>query len=599
MKYGDEIQSSLHTKFPSEHLLGNADRVDTFLQWMTFFRRNLHRFAETYLNIKLYWYQAIVLYLMGRSATFCWVASRAAAKSFIIAIFTCSMCILYPGYQFVLCSGTRGQARLIVSAKILGELIRMSNSLANEIDMSKTKNTSQETIVWFKNGSSIVVVTSSDSARGYRAHGYCAEEFRTIDKTILDSVIIPFLVIRKPPYMMTARYADVPELQEEFKEVYISSAWLCDHWMWPFMKETAKNMFDGGSSTILGMDYAIVLKHRIKTRAQLTSAKQKADPITWALEYGNIMLKNSAGAYFPYALLSGRQVMKKAFYPRRQEDKKPKLQLPKLPDEIRIVAADIAMIDNDKNDQSVFTLIRCLPEALYDGEGESPRTTYRLQVPYLESRRGQETLIQATRIRQLFDSFEADFCVLDCRNAGAAIAGALGRVIYDEMFDVEYRPWSCINNDDIAKLMPSPNGLPVLYAFTGTSQVNSTMAVNMRTLFVDKRIDLLISHAEGIEELTSKIPEYAASNDPDEQLFWEKPYLETKALIYECANLQYEKLESTGAIKVKEKSTAMKDRYSSLAMGCYFASELEQDLGRYQDEEELSNSPIFVSKLNM
>lgn len=597
IKCADEIQSSLHNKFPTDHILGNAGRTETFLQWVTFFRRNIHRFAETYLGIKLYWYQSVVLYLMGRSSTFCWIASRAAAKSFIIALFACCICILYPGYQFVIASGTRGQARLIVSAKIMGELYRMSNALANEIDMPKTKNTTQESIVTFKNGSTIIVVTASDSARGNRCHGYICEEFRMIEKKVVDSIIIPFVVVRKPPYMMTARYADIPELQEGSKEIYISSAWMCDHWLWQMVKNSAKDMFAGGKSTLIAMDYSIVLKHGIKRRDQLEEARRKSDPITWALEYQNLMLRNSAGAYFPYSMLNGRQVMKRAFYPRRPEERKPLISIPKQSGEIRIVGADIAMVDGNANDQSALTLIRCLPESYYDDGDENQRVTYRIQVPYLRTMRGQETLHQATEIRRLFASFDADFCILDVRNAGISVLDALGKTIYDDLMGVEYQPWSCMNDESFAKRMSS-NGSQCLYAFTGTSQLNSAIAVNLRSLFVDKKIDLLIGHAEALEELNSKIPEYAKSNDAEEQLFFEKPYLETMALVSECANLSYEKMQS-GAIRLKEKSTALKDRYVSLAMACYLAKELEHDLASYQDEMDLSHSPIFVSNFSL
>ena len=598
MKSADSLQASIHKRFPQDHLLGDELRVDTLLQWITFFRRNLHRCAQTYLGISLHWYQSIVLYLMGVSSFFCWVAARAAAKSFIIGLYACCMCILYPGYMFVICSGTRGQAKLIVSKKIKEELLRWSPALQNEIE--EIKDNQVETIVYFKNGSSITVVTSSDTSRGYRANGYCAEEFRMIDKKILDSVITPFLVMRQPPYMMTETYANIKELEEEPKEVYISSAWLCNHWMWPLMLQTVKDMFAGKPSTMIGMDYSVTLKHKIKSRAQLLKDKHKVDPITWMLEYCNLMLKENAGAYFSYALLNSCQTMKRAFYPRRAGDNKKKCAVERQAGEIRILSCDIAMIDNAQNDQSVYTLERLLPESQYDiGADSAPRTIYRAQVPYLESRRGTDTLTQAIRIKQLFYWFDCDYCVLDTRGPGTAVAGALGRVLYDEEFMEEYKPWCCMNNEDIAKHMPNPNGERVLYAITASSKLNSDMAVNLRTMFVDKRIDLLVGQADGIEELSAKVPEYMNTTDPEVQLAFEKPYLETMALISECTNLQYEKLENTGAIRLKERSGEMKDRYTSLAMGCYFASELERDLEKYADEDELFSAPVCVSKFDL
>ena len=48
------------------------------------------------------------------------------------------------------------------------------------------------------------------------------EEFRLIDKEILDSVIRPFAVIRQTPYLKLKEFEN---LGEEPKEVFISSAY--------------------------------------------------------------------------------------------------------------------------------------------------------------------------------------------------------------------------------------------------------------------------------------------------------------------------------------------------------------------------------------
>ena len=82
----DERQRELYKHFASDSFLEDEDTVDHFLDWVTFFRRNLHRFATDYLGIKLHLYQIIMLYLMGINHFIVVVASRASAKSFIIAL---------------------------------------------------------------------------------------------------------------------------------------------------------------------------------------------------------------------------------------------------------------------------------------------------------------------------------------------------------------------------------------------------------------------------------------------------------------------------------------------------------------------------------
>ena len=100
----DDRQNELHKKFPSDSFLGDKSNVDHMIQWTTFFRRNLHRFATDFLGIKLHLYQIVALYLMGINQFIVIVASRATAKSFLIALYACCRCILYPNSMIVLSS---------------------------------------------------------------------------------------------------------------------------------------------------------------------------------------------------------------------------------------------------------------------------------------------------------------------------------------------------------------------------------------------------------------------------------------------------------------------------------------------------------------
>ena len=88
-RYADDKQKELYTKFPSTSFLGNERNVDHVLRWNTFFRRNLHRLAIDYLGINLHPYQALTLYLMGICQFVVIIACRAAAKSFLIALYAC------------------------------------------------------------------------------------------------------------------------------------------------------------------------------------------------------------------------------------------------------------------------------------------------------------------------------------------------------------------------------------------------------------------------------------------------------------------------------------------------------------------------------
>lgn len=54
--------------------------MDNFILWVTFFRRNLNRFATDYLGLRLHKYQEIWLYLMGVCNFIVVIASRASSN---------------------------------------------------------------------------------------------------------------------------------------------------------------------------------------------------------------------------------------------------------------------------------------------------------------------------------------------------------------------------------------------------------------------------------------------------------------------------------------------------------------------------------------
>lgn len=598
-RHADEKQKELYKKFPTNHFLSNEKVMDNFLQWNTFFRRNLHRVATDYLGLKLHLYQILILYLMGISRFIAIIASRSAAKSYIIAIYACCICIVKPGSKVVLSSATKGQSKLIISEKIRNELMANSPMLRKEI--RTIKDNQNEVIVFFRNNSTITVVPASENGRGYRSTCIIREEFRQIDKHIEDSVLAPFQIIRTPPYMLDAAYEGNKELQEESVDVYISSSWLDNgHWMWKIVDQAYDGMIDGQDMCLLAFDESITLKHNIKSMTYMQNEKKKQDPLTWRIEFLNERVKEDTSAYFTYSMLQKNQRVKKAFYPRRNIDarfnKKNIYDIPKQSGELRIVSCDMAFVENKRNDNSIFSCMRLLPEFTNFTRNDSSVVNisngYRRIVPYMESVQGGDTAKQALRIRQLFEDFHADYIVLDLRNAGISIYDMLARVMYDDERDCEYSPLSCMNDEKVANRVLAEGAEPCIFVINATPKLNSDIAQDFRRTLDEERIDLLVSFEKASEEILPNITDYVNAPDADTQLFYESPFLETQALISETTGLIYEKNVQTGVITIKERGSNKKDRYTSVSYGSYFAGLLEQDLISDKDEYEYE---VFVN----
>ena len=585
----DKRQNELHTKFAPPSWLSVPSNVEHLIEWTTFYRRNLPVFVEHYLGIKLHLYQVIVLQLLNIYGDIAWVAARAAAKSWVLAVFACAKCILYPNTKVVVFSATRKMAALIVSEKIKKELMSQSETLRREIKEIKANVNS--TGVDFYNGSSIEVVHASDNSVGHRSSVLILEEFRRTKKEIVDAVAVPFQIARPAAYRLIDGYTD---LIEEPINIYISSSGTSGEWIYGLIKDMIRGKYKDNSSCLIAMDYSIALKHGIKTRKQLIAAKRKTDPVTWRIEYENELLRENVRGFFSYAMLTQNQKAVQCFYPRRDDDvllhKKNPYAIKKLHGEVRIVACDMAFVDKSRNDNSVSACIRLIPETIevdgVEGEGRTKKTGYRRKLCYIEAHKGGDVDKQAIRIKQLFADFEADYVVIDTRNGGVLVYDRLAKVLYDDARRVEYKPWTCINDDDIASRVKSAGAEGVVYAINASARLNSEIAIRMRDVLVGEQIDLLPDYSIALDDILSKIPEYVGAKDAEDMLYFERPYLETRELISEMVELEYEVGRETGIFRIHETANNTKDRYTAVSYGNYFASLLENDLVSDNDSYE-------------
>lgn len=581
--YADRKQQELHTKFPNSHFLSKQENCDKALLWNTFFRRNLHRFATDYLGLKLHFFQMIILYFMGINSTIAIIASRAASKSFIIAVYSVCKCILYPHTLVVIGSSTKKQAKIIVTSKIQKELMAWSPMLRREI-LTITNN-SNETVVTFRNNSTITVCVANDNARGIRSTVLIREEFRMIDKYIDDSVMSPFQVVRQAEFMFDPYYANIEILKEESTDIYISSSWLDNgHWMWKIVDDTANQMLHNKLSILLAFDESIILKSGIKLKAQLLKEKGKLDPLTWRIEYLNERVVENESAFFTYSMLTKNQRCKQVFYPEYLLPKNIKgntFNIKKQDGEIRLITCDISFVQNKSNDNSIFACIRLVPESsAHKTENEEIEIVngYRRIVPFITSVQGEDTVLQTLCIRRLYEDFNADYIVLDTRNGGIAILDMLSKSIFDEERKIEYSPLKCMNNDNYANRSSSSEEKSVIFAINASMQLNSEIAFEFRQALVDEKIDLLVNFTEAQDNILSENEDYLGCSNADEQFIYEAPFLETAQLINETTSLVYEKMQQTGLIKIHEQGNNRKDRYTSVSYGNHFANLLEKDL---------------------
>jgi hypothetical protein len=251
------------------------------IDWITFYRRNIHRFIQHYFKINLYPYQILWIYFMHLCDYFISIAARASAKSWLIGVYACAIAVLYPHSEIVLVSATQKMASIVMS-KI--EALMEYPNLRREVDY--LYNNSNNRICKFNNTSQILVVACKDSGRGHRASMTIGEEFRLMDKNNYDSIVKPFAVARQAPYMSLPEWIDLPP--EEPKEILISSAYHKGLWWYDETRKAIKSMLLGKKVGFIAFDYLIALYHKIKTEQSIQREKATMDMITFQEEYENI-----------------------------------------------------------------------------------------------------------------------------------------------------------------------------------------------------------------------------------------------------------------------------------------------------------------------
>lgn len=563
---------------PKEMVLAkdiSQSRQDNLIDWCDYYRKNVHRFVSHYMGVKLYFFQIIWIYYMATRDSFVAIAARGDGKTWLLAILAIAKAILFPHSEVVVISSTKAQAGLLVEK--CQDLQNSYPNIAREI--SNITTNMNRWAVDFHNGSTIKVVASRDSSRGRRSTFTIYDEFRLIDKEIVDSVLRPFSYIRQTPYLKIPEYA---KLGEEPKEVFISSAYLKGLWWYDECKKNIKAMLSGENKGFIAFDFRLSVKHNIKTVASIRNEISKMDEITAMMEYGNIPFGEGANSYFKLKQFTKARIIEKAFYPQRLETYNPKKNpygIPKTDSEIRIVSSDVAQRAGRTNDLSITSLIRLIPT----------QKGYFRELSYIESFSGINSILQSLRLKQLYYDFEADYIVLDVAAGGGGLPmyDQLGQITKDDERGIEYPAMTIMRHvsldssiyDELSKRTLGINAIPVIYPISGVAVLNSKIAVEMRDKLQKKLFGLLVDETKAEDYLIkSKTGEFMTNDDPLAKSFFMNPFSQTSLFISESIGLTMTMV--SGNIKLVEIPGSRKDRYTSVAYGNYFASLLDGDLLR-------------------
>lgn len=544
--------------------------------WAEYYRKNIEIFAEQYLGVHLHPFQKIIIHMMSISNFFCWIACRGLGKSFLTAIYCVCMAILYPGITIVIASGQKSQADAVITDKIAG-LMSDSDALSSEIEARGIRTYHNNVACMFRNGSKIMSIASNQGARGIRANILLIDEYRMVDKLILDQVLKPFLTNRRtPPYCFKDEYKKYPK--EPNKELYLSSAWLKSHWSWEKFNDIVNMMIDGKPAIAIDIDYHCSLDHGLITQDKIDEDRIALGEFSFDMEYNAVFWGENENSFYKSSELNECRMLKNAYYPlsddeyRAEDIRKKRLkQLPRKKGEVRIIGVDFARMSSNKNDNSVFTLMRLLPN------GDS----YKREVVYIEAWNGVKTEDQAIRIKRLYTEFECDKLIIDGNGNGVALIDEMSKSSYEASIDEHYDAFGVYASNVNTDFEPLKEGNNCIYVMKAFEKGNNDVIIYLKNALLSKKIRLLVD--ENVKEVEFK-NDKRFHQDAEYHANMILPFIQTSQFIFETLNLEYESRPS-GNIAIKN-GAKRKDRFSSLAYANYLAELIEKEEYRKRNKKK-------------
>ena len=259
-----------------------------------------------------------------------------------------------------------------------------------------------------------------------RCHILIVDEFVRTDKEVITRVFDPMLSDGRKPLYLNIRDKDEKLRlyeKEDLKKLLLSSIRRADEWSYKTLEDYINNMTDGSR------DYAsIVLPYQLGVRNGFISRKtvenvfknNEENRSILRAEFCAVPERGTGNSYFTYSMFQKLRTNSRALFCMNDteyfefKDKKEKwfLYQEKLPNEIRLLTADIALLESANNDNTSIWIIRLIPDG----------GKYRKILAYGESLHGINSIIQTKRIKQLFYELECDYAVIDTQGVGRILA---------------------------------------------------------------------------------------------------------------------------------------------------------------------------------
>ena len=565
------------------------EHLDVCARQIWYWRRHLDVFIVDYLHINLYDLQRVIARGIGNGDEISLALLRGFGKTWLLAVCSVALAILWPESPIICVSNTAGQANLLLK-KIEDELLP-NDDIVREIDYAPKRgikiNASGKSSVWFKGGSRIqacVLGRGGDSALGQRGKIMIVDEAKLVPSSICNKALKPILSYKRRVFhhLKGEGFMDY-----QSKIINISSAYLktCD--FYHRFKDTVKRMARNDPRAFAcALDFNASVRMGIEDMELYERNRETMSPVEFACEYGTVFVGATDNAVFPYSLTEPCRVLEDI-----------EIAQPKGATCDYVITADVAGNGNiDTADNSCIEVLKIIRTA-------SGR--WHKHLVWMAAYRGLSQRQLAEEIRKVFLRFPNTIRIVYDANA-------IGRGL-ESLFDQPYQ-----YEDDKGQKRELPPLLPfnstetyksikILHPFIATNTLNNEMVNVLTRNFQDRELRLPVMSAATDSE--AYLPRLADDSDSEEEsgvkrkrtmLMTEEAYVyrEADELQAELGNIVRRLTAQGNSVFGTAISTQRKDRFSALGMGMWFIDTLEtiERKAGYGDSHS-DDIPIFVGRL--
>lgn len=457
------------------------------------------------------------------------------------------------------------------------------------LEVEEVINNQVNTIVKFRNGSYIEIVTANQNARCGRANMLIIDEARMVNNLVIESVLKKFMTAtRQAGFMELEKYADYP--LEKNQEIYLTSAWYANNWCYSLFRDYAAGMITGKDYFVAALPYQLSIKEKLLDRRQVEADMASSDfnEVSWTMEMCAEFWSGADGALYSYDAISPARQLKYALLPPKLSallsDKRVRIPQ-KAHNEVRIVSADIALMQSTGKTANNDATAVFVNQMLLNENGSRAIKN----IVYTQNYEGLRAEEQALEIRRLFAQYDGDWLVIDARGLGLPVVDLLMADIYDPETGETYCALGCYNNEEINKRCKVRNAPKKIWAILATNDINSQCALALREEFRQNNIRLL-TNEENFDEDFEQISGFSRLSLED-KLRIKAVYVNTSLTVNELINLETE--VRGNYVRVKEKSGCRKDRFSSLSYNIWLATMLEKEHTIEQNRKDNFEDYIF------